>query len=192
MKKKKKKGEKGQDAKLSKKKRATEAREVAGGKAGRAGEPDRVIELAPQPPNDNGAKAELLLECVRREGYTAKFDSNGDIRFRDGRATFILCAELDDEPYIQLAYPLCLIYSDKGRAYKVAAEVNKRVKLAKFVFHGDHAVVMVEQLVAPLKNLNTVLERYVRTALACGDLFAKQMSPCIRVDTSELETSDMN
>ncbi len=92
---------------------------------------------AATPSND----AVAVYEFLEEEGYSPKFDGDGDVVFKKEGKFFIAVFDKDDENYFRLVYPNFWeieSYSEWKQALNIARATNDSVKVARIVLPNEY------------------------------------------------------
>lgn len=125
-----------------------------------------------------GAKQQMYLDFLKREGYFPEVDRDGDITFKREGGLFLLFTEEEDPAYFRLVYPgFWSIDSEeeRQRALKAAVEIGREIKVVKIYLTEKNTWAAVEQFFDPIEDFQKVFGRLIRTLRGGVTRFGEKM-----------------
>ena len=122
-------------------------------------------------------KSDLYLGYLRKEGYTAAKDQDGDIVFKHKDTTYLMFAEENDRDYFSFALPRFWKIDEKERfkVLKAIDEVNVGIKVVKLLTVKDAVWAKVDILLSPIENFPKVFPRAFRLMGSAVAQFVEKM-----------------
>lgn len=120
---------------------------------------------------------ELVMNCLKEEGFCPKIDEHGSIIFKYQMSTFIFMNNDEDEEFFQLAYPGFFNVTEDNRELILEAinRANCRVKVAKLIVVNDEVWALFEVILDQSPEVGNIVTRALDTLMHAKDTFIEAL-----------------
>lgn len=120
---------------------------------------------------------ELVMNCLKEEGFCPKIDEHGSIIFKYQTSTFIYLNNDDDEEFFQLAYPGFFNVTEDNRELILEAinRANCRLKVAKLIVVNDEVWALFEVILDQSPEVSNIVTRALNTLMHAKDTFIEAL-----------------
>jgi len=131
---------------------------------------------------DQGATKQYLqktyMDYLNSEGYQAKIDSDGDVRFKSEGRTFFIAIDEDDPLFLRIVLPNIWPIENNEEKLQVliaADYTNRKIKAAKVFIAQGNTWAAIESFVADPENISAIFKRSLSALNGSAMQFAQKM-----------------
>ncbi len=121
----------------------------------------------------------LYLDYLRKEGFNAEMDADGDVKFKYEGKTYYFILDKEDEEFFRLVFPNFWSLdgpAERAKAEKAAFVATSATKVAKVLLVGDNVWAMIEMFVSDPAYPTTIFPRSMSALRYSVSTFVEEMN----------------